>query len=196
MGGGLDWITSMQLAWSDSGWLVQQGVAWPGWDVIVEWLRDGYARAPALMLGLGAAVSLPILALIGLVVVRRRAGEASGRAVHSDDVPKTRPASAWRQRAWIEITDGSGRRFDINRDLVRIGREDDNDVQLAHASIHRYHAVIERSPDMIFAIQDLSGPGGGGVLVNGGRAERARLRGGERLDIGGVSLRFHLSAAS
>ncbi|MCB1509561.1 MAG: FHA domain-containing protein [Hyphomicrobiaceae bacterium] len=207
--GGMDWIISSGATWSVEDFApLSEAVrpallrvamtAWalPAWnlDAIAAWIRDGYRHAPALILGLGAAVSLPVLALIGLFVIRRR--PASPPPAHDDDVPKTLPASAWRQRAWIELADGSHRRVEINRNLLRIGREDDNDMQLVHASIHRYHAVIERSPDMIFSIQDLSGPDGGGVLVDGVRIERARLRGGERLDIGGVSLKFHLSAAS
>jgi len=158
------------------------------WMRFEGWALDGYRRVPALMLGLAAALALPPLAIAGFLLTSRRRRERQ-----LDEVPKSIPVSAWRQQAWLEVLDGEGGRFDIERDLVRIGRADDNDLRLVDDTIHRYHAVIERSPEMIFTVQDVSGSDGNGVRLDGRRIGRVRLRGGEVVDVGAVRLRFHLT---
>ncbi len=105
---------------------------------------------------------------------------------------KTIPASAWQVRGALSDSADGGERYLINQALVRIGREDDNDVQLMHNTVHRYHAVIERTPEAEFVIVDVGGADGNGVRVNGTRIDRARLRGGEMLEIGRVQLWFQL----
>lgn len=181
-----DWPMAGAMA-GTTDWMAQIQDLWGNFEA---WALDGYRRAPALMLGVAAAFMLPPLALAGLLLRGRRKPPAR----HFDDVPMSIPVSAWQQKAWLEILAEGGGRFDIRRDLTRIGREEDNDLQLAHASIHRYHAVIERSPDMIFTIQDISGSGGNGVRVGGRALERTRLRGGELVEIGAAKLRFHVTA--
>ena len=107
-------------------------------------------------------------------------------------MPKTVPASAWQFRGALSDSADGGERYLINQGLVRIGREDDNDVQLMHNTVHRYHAVIERTPEAEFVIVDVSGADGNGVRVDGVRRDRSRLRGGEMIEIGKVPLWFQL----
>ena len=69
-----------------------------------------------------------------------------------------------------------GSRRIIGRTLLRIGREEDNDIRFAVKTVHRYHAVIRRTTDGVVMITDVSGKDGNGVLVNGARVAEARLR--------------------
>ena len=72
----------------------------------------------------------------------------------------------------------------------RIGRHGDNDIRLADWSVHRHHAVIERTPEEAFVIADLSGKDGSGLRVNGERKERAELSDGDLIELGRSRLRF------
>jgi pSer/pThr/pTyr-binding forkhead associated (FHA) protein len=74
--------------------------------------------------------------------------------------------------------------------VIRIGRHADNDVRLSDRSVHRHHAVIERTPDEAFVIRDVSGKDGNGVRVNGERTERAKLADGDVIELGRAKLRF------
>lgn len=78
----------------------------------------------------------------------------------------------------------------LGHDLVRIGRHQENDIRLEDKTVHRYHALLHRSPDGDFLIRDLSGLNGNGVYVNGARIEQAALRPGDLVELGAVRLRF------
>ena len=78
----------------------------------------------------------------------------------------------------------------LGQDLLRIGRHQENDIQLEDKTVHRYHALLHRSPDGDFLIRDLSGTAGNGVYVNGARIEQAALRPGDLVELGAVRLRF------
>lgn len=75
-------------------------------------------------------------------------------------------------------------------DMMRIGREADNDIVLNARTVHRYHAVVQRRPDAGYVVVDLSGDGGNGVYVNGERCYDAQLKDGDRLALGSAKLRF------
>jgi hypothetical protein len=154
-----------------------------GWHAFRRWVREGYDREPAIMIGLGAIVVLPPLALFGLLL--RRAP------------PHRRPAfeggndeDGWPQDAWIEVEGREGSRRPIGRGMLLIGRGEDNDLCLNDKSVDRYHAVIHRSPEAEFIITDLTGPGGNGVLVNGERVAQAHLRSGDDVAVGGIRIKF------
>ena len=74
--------------------------------------------------------------------------------------------------------------------LIRIGRHKDNDLRLADSSVHRYHALIQRTLEADFVITDLSGENGNGVHVNGERTDRARLNDGDVIQLGRAKLKF------
>ena len=74
--------------------------------------------------------------------------------------------------------------------MIRIGRHEDNDIRLADRSVHRYHAMIQRTPREDFVITDLSGRDGNGVRVNGEPTVRARLTDGDVIELGRTRLKF------
>ena len=153
------------------------------------WLAREFQETPAIVLGVGFALMIPPIAVVAMLFRRRPKPQAH----RIDGVPRTVPVSAWRVQGILLAANNSGDRHIIGHGLVRIGREEDNDVQLAHGTVHRYHAVIERTPEAEFVITDISGGGGNGVRVDGQRVERARLRGGELIEIGRAQMRFQLS---
>jgi len=86
---------------------------------------------------------------------------------------------------------GSGARpHQLNGSMIRIGRHEDNDIQLASQTVHRYHAVLHVTPRQTYVVTDLSGPEGNGVLVNAVRVEQAELKTGDVLELGEAKLRF------
>ena len=161
------------------------------WVILAfEWLQMKYAEAPALVLGLAFALALPVIATTG-ALVRHMLNHS--HQPHSAILPtvRTRPISSWRQSAYLEVSDDEN--YPINQGIVRIGRESDNDLRLSHPTVHRYHAVLERTPDAEFMISYIGDPDLEGLRINGQAAHRQRLRGGEELEIGAIKLRFALS---
>lgn len=162
------------------------------------WVLESYARAPALMLGLSVLLAVPTLALAGLFVRgRRRSPDTTivltrpkRRTRGSEPATMRTEVSAWPTEAWVEADGAPGRRWVIGRSLLRIGREEDNDICLATGTVHRYHAVIRRTTDGDVVITDTSGSEGNGVLVNGRNVVEARLAKGDRITVGTIELRF------
>jgi len=74
--------------------------------------------------------------------------------------------------------------------MLRIGREGDNEIVLEAPTVHRYHAVIQRTPDAGYVITDLSRENGNGVFVNGQRIAEAQLRSGDEIRLGTAVLVF------
>jgi hypothetical protein len=162
-----------------------------------QWLTHGYERAPALMLGLAALLAVPPLALAGLVISRRKphpdATIVLNRRQRTRSSRRTTlhtEISPWPTEAWVEADGIPGGRRVIGRTMVRIGREDDNDIRFAVKTVHRYHAVIRRTTDGVVMITDVSGKDGNGVLVNGARVAEARLAKGDVINLGEVKMRF------
>jgi hypothetical protein len=153
------------------------------WPTLRAWFADGYARAPAIVIGLGALMLVPPLAIAGLLLRR-------GLETHPMPGPEISDSLEMTREGWIEIEGIAGSRHPIGLGMLRIGRQDDNDLCLADKTVHRYHAVIHRSPDAEFIITDLSGPSGNGMTVNGIRVPQARLASGDRLALGAVRLKF------
>ena len=123
---------------------------------------------------------LPVLAPMGLLLRRRP-------SIESRPMPALIPPAL--QTLWIEIVGVHPRRR-LDHRLVRIGRQDDNDLCIKDATIHRYHAVIYPSPEEGLMIADLIGPEGNGLKVNGERVAQALLKPGDRLELGRVQLRI------
>ncbi len=167
------------------------------WLQLNGWLGDSYTRAPALMVVLAALIALPPLAFAGFMLRRqtRRSPDATVRLARparrtegtANSATARTELSSWPTEAWVET---GGYRFVIGRTMLRIGREADNDVCLTQKTVHRYHAVIRRSTDGDVVITDLSGADGNGVLVNGKRVGEGRLKSGDVIGIGEVTLKF------
>jgi hypothetical protein len=164
-------------------------------------LAAGYERAPALLIALCAFVVLPAVALISLLVQwmagRRRRGAAIRaaqlRAVAAEpvgDMPAASEMPLWSEEAWLTLDGPGPRTLALDGRRIRIGRDEDNDVRLPDATVQRYHAVIERTPEAAFVIVDVSGENGNGVLINGARQSRARLCDGDVIKLGRACLKF------
>lgn len=165
------------------------------WQTVEALIGDGYHAAPALMLGLALLAIMPFLAVIAPVVERvRRPVDATRRynAGTGDDISSaiTGEAAGQPAHAFVEVVGSSGTRFAILHDMLRIGREDDNDIRIPSTAVHRYHAAIYREHRDDWHIADLSGSEGNGIRVNGQRCSDARLHDGDVIDLGPGRLRF------
>jgi hypothetical protein len=162
------------------------------------WIVEAYQRSPVLVLGLAIAGALPLLAgfvALGRAMRRRRetavvrvAGSSDSRARIGD-------------KAWIEIAQGGDGDGDavsapvmFAGELLRIGRHSDNDIALDHASVHRHHALIQRTPDQEFVLVDLTAGTGNVLMLNDRRVDRAILRDGDRITLGETGVTFHIGA--
>jgi hypothetical protein len=153
------------------------------------------------MLGLMMLLAVPPLALAGLLMRRknRPSPDATVRIARPDRrAARTPPplttvrvgVATWPTQAWVEVMGIPGEQHAIGRTMVRIGREEDNDICLSAHTVHRYHAVIRRTTEGDVVITDLSGDDGNGVLVNGVRVTEARLTRGDMINVGEVKLLF------
>ncbi|MFZ4808840.1 MAG: FHA domain-containing protein [Hyphomicrobiaceae bacterium] len=156
-------------------------------------LDRGMSAAPAFMAGLAILLIVPPLVAIGAIIgyANRRSHARRSPPVSEDDGP----TRAWRAaplQATLALADQPRTPITAERPLVRIGRQDDNDIRIDAETVHRYHALVHRGEDGLYWLSDVSGPGGNGVRVDGKRIDRCRLRGGETIDIGGTELKFEM----
>ena len=168
------------------------------WHAGVLWIRDGYDRAPAVVLGLVALLVLPPLALFGVLAGwrhrRHQRAELIREVMRAERAIETsEPAVAAPGKAWLEVEGRSP--VALSRGLVRIGRHEENDVRLNELSVHRFHAVVTWSDDEAYLITDVGGSDGNGVRVNGKLVTHARLKGGDEIELGKVRLRFGAAQA-
>lgn len=159
-------------------------------ELALNWIQIKYVEAPALVLGLAFALALPAIATTG-ALVRYVLSKSERLDAAVPPTVRTRPISSWRQNAYLEVAGDEN--YPINQGIVRIGRESDNDLRLSHPTVHRYHAVLERTPEAEYMISYIGDPDHDGLRINGQAAQRQRLRGGEELEIGAIKLRFALS---
>jgi ABC-type multidrug transport system ATPase subunit len=138
--------------------------------------------------GVGSHVQLgpdgPIIRIISIEQISAAKSEA--RATEVDHAPTVRdvpppvasptpkstpPVSRPASPAYLELVDPqstTGRRFELNKDVIRLGRDPEGDVVIdaAAAVVSRRHAEIRRSDDQM-AVVDLKSFNG--TLVNGQR---------------------------
>jgi hypothetical protein len=164
-------------------------------------IAGAYQRAPVLVLALSALLVLPAVAVVSLAtqwgrrrMLRRSVSRAARLRAQADDpnkdMPEPTPAAAPQSQAWLTVVGAPGGPMALAGDLIRIGRHGDNDLRLPDRSVHRHHAVIERTPDEAFVIADVSGKDGSGVRVNGAPTLRAQLADGDVIELGRAKLRF------
>lgn len=171
-------------------------------------IAQGYAAAPALVLGIAFLLTLPAIAALQPVVrYVQRSQDATRRYRPVDTDAAVEPVSGdatgvpgMPQRcsahAFLEVVGVSGTHFAILRDMLRIGREDDNDIRIPSTAVHRYHAAIYREHSDDWHIADLSGREGNGIRVNGQRCCDARLADGDIIELGPGRLRFRTALQS
>ncbi len=170
-------------------------------------LKLGFETAPALMFGLGVIVALPVL-MFGGAVMRRVAPSPNATARFRGELPEavadrksndSQPVGAFCDAVIVVLEDGGeGRKspheFRFGRVMVvRIGREEDNEIRLMHPTVHRYHAMIRRSFEDGYEISDLSDEAGNGVSVNGEKVSHGRLNDGDVISLGAARLRFDVA---
>jgi len=164
-------------------------------------LVAGYHSAPALVAVLSAFVVLPAIAVLSFAVhgiARRKAHRVAVRAAERGaegngpvDAESADAGLPLRPRlACLRIESDGATALPLAGALVRLGRHQDNDIRLPDTSVHRYHALIERTPEAAFVITDLSGRAGNGVRINGARQARAELTDGDVIELGRTRLRF------
>lgn len=82
-----------------------------------------------------------------------------------------------------------GKRFDVGRLTLRIGRDPGNDVRLHDTEVSRVHAEVGfEETGQEFVLADLQSSNG--TFVNGKRVERQKLRNGDRILLGATLLIF------
>lgn len=145
-----------------------------------RWIAVGYATRPAVMLGLGGAFVLPVLVLAGFLLYRRQ----STVEIKAEAPPGNLHA------ARIEIEGVRTIEWRGARQLLQIGRQDDNDICIKDETVSRYHAVIEHTGDSGFTITDVSSPDGFGLRINGERMLRAVLSDGDMVELGRARMKF------
>lgn len=165
-------------------------------------VEAGYQRAPALMLVLSALLVLPAVALVSFILQRsgrRKANRAALRAAErraqaggdwTREGLSGTTIPAWPSQAWLTIEGGRIGTVPLAGQTIRIGRHEDNDIRLADSSVHRYHAVIQRTDEEGFVITDVSGKEGNGIRINGARQAQAQLVDGDLIELGRAKLKF------
>lgn len=172
-------------------------------DALIAVARDvvglGLRTAPALTAPILLALAFPLVAYLARAAVRsRRSREATRiyrRSLLPSDLAVDGDGEGRHGSAFLEVVGDRGGRFAISRDMMRIGREDDNDIRIPNAAVHRYHAAISRENLDEWRITDLSGLDGNGVIVNGRRCGHALLADGDVIQLGPGCLRFRAGTA-
>lgn len=191
------WLSATAVAES-SGGIADFAVRAAG--LAAAGISSGYRAAPALMLGMGLLASIPLIALVSFISQLSHArknqapnGTGSESAdAYSDaaggmhDVPGP---------AFVEVIGAQHEQFAILHDMLRIGREDDNDIRIPSSKVHRYHAAIHRQDMSDWWITDFSGTHGNGLLVNGRKCRDARLHDGDVIELGPGRFKFHAGFA-
>ncbi len=94
--------------------------------------------------------------------------------------------------AWLAVEAGrlKGRQFRLEGVTIGVGRAEENPIGLfGDPAVQPRHALIERRNDT-YAIRNMAVQAG--TFVNGNRIETAALHEGDRIQIGGYQLSFHV----
>jgi hypothetical protein len=158
---------------------------------LADTLRVGQERTPAVIVGLGAVIVVPFIALV-MSAGRRVRHVSQMRAEHALRNRQAREAARLPRtaNAWIDVDGPRRMRLRLAGELTRIGRDEENDLRLADPNVHKNHALIQRTPDAEFVVFDVSGARGNGVFVNGRPTARARLRDGDTITLGSTQVTF------
>lgn len=158
---------------------------------LVDTLRIGQERTPAIVVGLGAVLVVPFIALV-MSAGRRVQHMSQVRAEHALRSRQAREAAHLPRtaNAWVDVDGPRRLRLRLAGELMRIGRDEENDLRLADPHVHKHHALIQRTPDAEFMVFDVSGARGNGLFVNGRPAARARLRDGDTIMLGSTRVTF------
>lgn len=84
---------------------------------------------------------------------------------------------------------GRGRVFELSRDILSIGRTEDNEIVMKSESVSRCHAYLKKSANGEWLFQDNNSKNG--VRVNGKKVNEAKLKEGDLVVVGDFTFRFH-----
>lgn len=111
--------------------------------------------------------------------------------------PPSSPGGAPPTRARLELADGSGV-HDLGDAAVTLGRGRDQTLRIHDTRASRAHAVVRRRPPPKSGWEVADTGSANGTLLNGHAIPTGRvapLRDGDRIGIGGVTIRYHEGAA-
>lgn len=186
--------------WASGGMAVtalEGGVLESAWALVLATLEELGDTAPALAIGLAALLVVPAIALVAMTArgFSRTAARANARRIIAAPPPPNSTATttaraATCRSAFLVIAGHPAARLSSDHPVIRIGRQEDNDIRFAAGTVHRYHAIIQRTPEAEYWVTDLSGPGGHGVAINGRRVTRGRLAPGDAIRLGEAEVIF------
>jgi len=102
--------------------------------------------------------------------------------------PKLISDSDYKAYAYLITNDGTETRYPITREVWRIGRSKDNELNLNDNSLSRRHAEVHRNSDGTFIIVDMNSMNG--IYINNEKIEKKELHEGDVIEIGDVSFYF------
>lgn len=99
-----------------------------------------------------------------------------------------------REKPFLEQTGGAGRgrTFELSRDILSIGRTEDNEIVMKSESVSRCHAYFKKSAAGIWLVQDNNSKNG--IRVNGKKVTESALKEGDLIVAGDFSFRFFEAA--
>jgi hypothetical protein len=106
------------------------------------------------------------------------------------EIPEAQPPEPVREIVTVAV---GGRKQEITKPNVVIGRSRDADIRVGDVNVSRRHAEL-RQEGATYWIVDLGSTNG--LEVNGKRTNRARLRDGDRITIGSTEIVFGRSLPS
>ena len=172
------------------------------WGRFESFLAVGYEKEPQLVIatlaigGLLPIASLAALAsLFGVRLWSRRVTDTYTQVAMARPHTHRQITEIRGQEPLLDVVGDRASSHPVRGNMIRIGRHEENDIQLASQTVHRYHAVVHRAPENGYVITDLSGPEGNGVLVNSERVDHAALAAGDLIELGDVRMRFRFADA-
>lgn len=165
-------------------------------EALINFVETLARRSPVLALALAVGLVLPLMAVFafagrGMLALAR--GRSNRDAALLPDAAIT-SVTPWPTDAHLLVDHGMGldhvHAIAVGSSPLRIGCDVDNDIALTSQCVDRFHAIVSRDADRGYSVMDLSGPGGGGVRVNGGRVAMIALVHGDSIEVGTARLRF------
>jgi len=160
--------------------------------------REGYAllSPPAVELATDDDLDVGVFGIATRMVqaadapAPARPAEHGATMVYKAAAPDATEAAAPAEldvRPETAVLSWDGRRHEIDRRRIVIGRSKDADVQVADPNVSRRHAEV-RQEDASYWLVDLDSTNG--VEVNGKRVKRLKLEDGTRFTIGSTEISF------
>jgi hypothetical protein len=103
------------------------------------------------------------------------------------DIIERLPDEPYVNRVVIASNDQGNLKFPLDKNIVTIGREAENDIHIRSRFISRYHARIVSDRDGAI-IEDLGSRNG--ITVNSRKIKRHQLKSGDLIDLGKTQLKY------